>query len=124
VNTTVYSVQYIDLVLSSSEWHCVVLVEAEKLIREQLAENETATMLCYLGDVTGDAEHYHHAWQVSGQRNARSQRSLAYLHFNRSQVRTAAASPERLHAHLASWLTGSSFFTCSGGTPYYWFLAK
>lgn len=61
--------------------------KAEKLIREQLAKSETATLLCYLGDVTGDVQHYHRAWQVSGQRSARSQRSLAYFHFNRAQLR-------------------------------------
>jgi len=63
-----------------------VCVQAEKLIQEQLAENETATLLCYLGDVTGDPEHYRRAWEVSGQRNARSQRSLAYFYFNKAQV--------------------------------------
>ena len=64
----------------------VIIVQAEKLIRDQLAENETATLLCYLGDVTGDAQHYHRAWEVSGRRSARSQRALAYFHFNKAQV--------------------------------------
>jgi len=63
-----------------------VLGEAEKLIREQLAKKETATLLCYLGDVTGDAEHYRRAWEVSGGRSARSQRALAYFYFNKTQV--------------------------------------
>lgn len=67
------------------------VVEAEKLIRERLAESETATLLCYLGDVTADVQHYHRAWQVSGQRSARSQRSLAYFYFNRAQVHNVAA---------------------------------
>lgn len=63
-----------------------VLVQAEKLIREQLAESETPTLLCYLGDVTGDAAHYHRAWEVSEGRSARSQRALAYYYFNKAQV--------------------------------------
>ena len=43
-------------------------------------------MLCYLGDVTGNAEHYHRAWKISQGRSSRSQRSLAYFHFSKSQV--------------------------------------
>jgi len=45
-----------------------------------------SSLLCYLGDVTGDPTHYHRAWEVSGRRNARSQRALAYFHFNNAQV--------------------------------------
>jgi len=60
--------------------------QAEKLIREQLAKNETSTLLCCLGDVTGDADHYCRAWEVSGRRSARSQRALAYFYFNKAQV--------------------------------------
>jgi len=64
----------------------VVVVEAERLIRDQLALSETATMLCYLGDVTADPQHYHRAWEVSARRSARSQRALAYFYFNKAKV--------------------------------------
>lgn len=60
--------------------------QAEALIREQLAVKETPTLWCYLGDVTSDPQHYHHAFELSQGRNARSQRALAYYHFNRRDV--------------------------------------
>ena len=60
--------------------------QAENLIREQLSKCETPDLLCHLGDVTGQPEHYHRAWQLSEGHSARSQRALAFFHFNRREV--------------------------------------
>nr|XP_022328750.1 tetratricopeptide repeat protein 27-like isoform X1 [Crassostrea virginica] len=54
--------------------------KAESIIREQLAVQETPNLWCFLGDVTRDADHYIQAWEMSGQRHARSQRGLGYLY--------------------------------------------
>ena len=70
----------------NSQLHFCVFGQAEKLIREQLALCETATLLCCLGDVTGEPQHYHRAWELSGRKNARCQRALAYYYFNKEQV--------------------------------------
>lgn len=54
--------------------------KAESIIRDQLAIQETPNLWCFLGDVTRDVSHYLKAWEMSGQRHARSQRCLGYLY--------------------------------------------
>ncbi|PSC75849.1 tetratricopeptide repeat 27-like protein [Micractinium conductrix] len=53
-------------------------VQAEELIKRRLEVTPDEPRLwCALGDLTLDDAHYLHAWERSGHRNARSQRSLA-----------------------------------------------
>ncbi|KAJ7360146.1 Tetratricopeptide repeat domain 27, partial [Desmophyllum pertusum] len=69
-------------------WEDVVLcyqslgwyAKAETLIRDQLKIKETALLWCLLGDTLKDASCYEKAWELSGHRNSRAQRSLGYLY--------------------------------------------
>ncbi|KAL9953055.1 hypothetical protein ACROYT_G040407 [Oculina patagonica] len=69
-------------------WEDVVLcyqslgwyAKAETLIRDQLKTKETVLLWCLLGDTLKDASCYEKAWELSGHRNSRAQRSLGYLH--------------------------------------------
>ncbi|CAB4020734.1 tetratricopeptide repeat 27, partial [Paramuricea clavata] len=54
--------------------------KAESVVRTQLSINETPKLWCLLGDVTKDEVHYRKAWDISGHRSARAQRSLGYLY--------------------------------------------
>ncbi|EDO46799.1 predicted protein, partial [Nematostella vectensis] len=65
--------------------------KAEKLVRQQLAVNETVTLWCLLGDITKEAEHYEKAWELSNHRSSRAQRSLGLLHLR--AVRFAECIP-------------------------------
>lgn len=58
---------------------------------------DDARLLCALGDLTRDPQHYVDAWERSGHRNARAKRSLAQGQMSKSnfqQVRTRL--PDRL----------------------------
>lgn len=46
-------------------------------------------MLCLLGDVTQDAQHYQKAWEVSGQRSARAMKSLGLLYVHEKEYEKA-----------------------------------
>lgn len=51
---------------------------AEALVRQRLEEEpESPKLLCTLGDITGDLSLHEKAWEVSGGRFARAQRTLA-----------------------------------------------
>eukprot|EP01127_Copromyxa_protea_P019654 TRINITY_DN642_c0_g1_i3.p1 TRINITY_DN642_c0_g1~~TRINITY_DN642_c0_g1_i3.p1 ORF type:complete len:821 (+),score=202.87 TRINITY_DN642_c0_g1_i3:19-2481(+) len=50
--------------------------KAKTLIREQLAVKESPELLCILGDLTKELEHYERAWTVSRGRCPRAKRSL------------------------------------------------
>mmetsp|Transcript_12051 Transcript_12051/g.31637 ORF Transcript_12051/g.31637 Transcript_12051/m.31637 type:complete len:343 (+) Transcript_12051:70-1098(+) len=52
---------------------------AEEVVRERLAAAPTATMWCYLSDLTGEQEHLTTAWDVSHGRCARAKLSLGAL---------------------------------------------
>lgn len=57
-------------------------------------------LFCILGDIDQDASMYERAWEVSGQRYARAQRSLGRMYFtNRDYLRAAAAYSRSLHVN-------------------------
>ena len=54
--------------------------QAADVVKTRLNEEPAnAKLWCALGDASGDETCYHKAWEVSGERNARSQRTLARL---------------------------------------------
>ena len=58
-----------------------------ELVRERLERGgATPTLLCVLGDVTRDPEDYRRAWEMSGGRCGRAQRSLGFHHLRRKEV--------------------------------------
>ena len=65
--------------------------EAEDLARRQLAAHATPEMLCVLGEVTDDKEHYEQAWALSQQRFALAKRQLGHWCFKRKMYREAIA---------------------------------
>ncbi len=58
---------------------------AEEIVREKLAERETPTMLCVLGDITNDPDWYRRAWSISQCACARAQRSLGLYHLRKEE---------------------------------------
>jgi hypothetical protein len=62
--------------------------QAEILIREQLELGESASLYCYLGEVTEQPEYYEKAWALSGERSGRAQRLLARHYFALGEVTT------------------------------------
>jgi tetratricopeptide (TPR) repeat protein len=64
---------------------CYVVMEkinkATEVVRARLAVKETPKMLVLLGDLTQDKTCYERAWEVSGHRFARAQRSLGHVAF-------------------------------------------
>ncbi|XP_078590930.1 tetratricopeptide repeat protein 27-like isoform X2 [Branchiostoma floridae x Branchiostoma japonicum] len=69
--------------------------KAEQLIRDQLAVQETPTLLCLLGDVTGEKQHYEKAWELSNHRSARAQRSLGWINFKEEKFPEAITCFEK-----------------------------
>ena len=43
-------------------------------------------MLCSLGEVTDEFEHFQRAWELSKERSGRAQRLMAKYYFNRGNV--------------------------------------
>ena len=75
-------------------------------VREVVSERlergvATPTLLCVLGDVTRDPEDYRRAWQMSGERCGRAQRSLGYYHLQRKEV-DSFSRLDFLSSHLIS----------------------
>lgn len=83
---------------------------AEQLVRERLDINPSdARLWCSLGDLVDADEHYETAWECSGHRSARAQRSLA-----RSAMRRDDFDKSRIHwkqalelspLHLEAWFS-------------------
>lgn len=62
--------------------------QAAILVREQIKLNETPALWCLLGDVTNDPKCYLKAWEISGEKNARSQRSLGLYYYQKKDYKT------------------------------------
>ena len=58
----------------------------ELVKNREVAGLATPTLLCVLGDVSKDPTHYKRAWQLSGGRCGRAQRSLGLYHLRRKEV--------------------------------------
>ncbi|KAF9112530.1 hypothetical protein BGX27_003209 [Mortierella sp. AM989] len=64
--------------------------KAKALCRELLEKNPThAKLLCIIGDLDQDPEKYKEAWEVSGHRFARAQRSLGAYYYKRHEYALA-----------------------------------
>lgn len=64
-------------------------VEAEDMIKEQLREQESPRLWCCLGDVEKDPRHWEKAWELSGKRFARAQRSLGRHYMMKGETEKA-----------------------------------
>ncbi|CAL1534608.1 unnamed protein product [Lymnaea stagnalis] len=62
---------------------------AETVIRERLAIQETPSLLCFLGDVTRDLQHYQRAWEISNHKSARAMRCMGYVYFQEQKFEKA-----------------------------------
>lgn len=113
----------LDLLLPWDQWGaiidcCIALGQrerAERLIRERIAaDGETAELLCSLGDVTKDREHYERAWTVSRERSARAMRSLAqhYMYVDKDHERAAACFEKSLAINQLQVLTWFTYGWC------------
>lgn len=72
------------------------------------APADAPRLYCIMGDVDNDAAMYEKAWEVSGNRYARAQRSLARLHYaNKDFVKAVNAYSASLRANQ---LNGQSWF--------------
>lgn len=56
---------------------------------------DDAKLWCALGDIQQNEAHYHKAWEVSGHRSSRAQRSLAKAALNHQDYAAAAAAFEK-----------------------------
>jgi len=69
---------------------CLVIMDkrarAEKLIRERLAVEPTAHLMCVLGSLLQDEDWFSKAWEFSGKRHARAKRELALMAFDRGDL--------------------------------------
>lgn len=61
--------------------------QAAVLVREQIKLNETPALWCLLGDVMNDPKCYLKAWEISGGKNARSQRSLGFYYYQKKDFK-------------------------------------
>ncbi|KAH9519559.1 Tetratricopeptide repeat domain 27, partial [Bulinus truncatus] len=90
---------------------------AETTIREQLAIEETPSLLCYLGDITRDIQHYQHAWELSNHKNARAMRCIGYVYFHEEKYEKAmecfASSLQINSLQVPVWFTyGCASMAC------------
>ncbi|KAL2919891.1 hypothetical protein HK105_200808 [Polyrhizophydium stewartii] len=70
---------------------CHIMLEqadkAEAIVRRLLQESpRSPKLLCILGDVRGEIEHYELAWEYSGRRFARAMRSLGAHYFKKEDM--------------------------------------
>ncbi|KAI1321744.1 hypothetical protein EDD11_000020 [Mortierella claussenii] len=70
--------------------------KAKAMCRELLEKNPSnAKLLCIIGDLDEDPEKYREAWEVSGHRFARAQRSLGAYLFKRQEFESAKECYQR-----------------------------
>lgn len=86
-------------------------VAAEQLIRNRLESTPNdAKLWCTLGDLTMDDDFYRHAWEVSGQKSARAQRSLARSAMRSGDYQTAQQHWEKAVA-ISPLFSGETWFS-------------
>mmetsp|Transcript_30003 Transcript_30003/g.75677 ORF Transcript_30003/g.75677 Transcript_30003/m.75677 type:complete len:960 (+) Transcript_30003:97-2976(+) len=67
-------------------------VEAQDMVKELLAEHPTPRLWCCLGDLEKEPKHFETAWELSGKRFARAQRSLGRHYFSKGELEKAVDS--------------------------------
>lgn len=67
------------------------------------ADPGDARLLCALGDLTSDVQHYKTAWLQSKQRSSRAQRSLAKHFMAKSNFKEVCPSQQASVVHLKRW---------------------
>lgn len=86
-------------------------VAAEQLIRKRLESTPNDPKLwCGLGDLTLDDEYYRRAWEVSGQKSARAQRSLARSAMRSGDYQTAQEHWEKA-VSISPLFSGETWFS-------------
>ncbi|XP_064473545.1 tetratricopeptide repeat protein 27-like [Ornithodoros turicata] len=107
----------LDLFLKYELWEEVVVCyiqvgrrdRAEAVVRERLQVEETALLYCLLGDATDEPAHYLKAWEASGEKSARAQRSLGMHYYRKKEYERAIPHLEKSleinSLQMAAWFS-------------------